>query len=375
MKRLMILSDLKRVSIFGRIMMSLAILCILSGCGKSQFKISFQFPQEYQGNYLLTYYAWDSKKGFWVETTVAVQEGKAETEAFTSRPTLIYVTDASSSSNSIAIYAEKGDEIVISGDNPDMLTWSVKGNRLSERWSSWRNANAGALREGRLGGDSSEGKKEKAIATYVKDNPADKLSMFMLLTDYDRHADPEGFLRLWNSLDDDLKTPKATEVAGCPDLLGVAFQVDPKGNLAMAREKKLPQIVLRSKGNGVDTLRFTKSKASLMYFYTNTVASRRAAADSVKALAKEYPDSATRIIADISLESDSIAWTGNIRGDSITKVIRGWMPKGVADRDMIRMGVARAPWLIVADKKGTPVYSGDDIAEALKAFRKTIDKK
>lgn len=355
-----------------KILMMTVMLLLLTGCGKSEFKIKFEFPQEYHGNYLLTYYAWDSKKGFWIETTVAVQEGKADLDALTSRPTLVYVTDASSPANNIIIYAEKGDEIVITGDNPDMLTWSVKGNKVSERWSAWRNANSNTLREGRLGTGSPGGKREKAIAEFVKANPDDILSTLLLLTEYDRRENPEGFLALWNSLSDKVRAPKIIETAGCPDLIGVEFQIDSEGKLTLSREKRSPELIVRSKGNGTDTLRFAKSGPALLYFYTNTSEGRRENVDSIRELSKQYPDSAKRIIADISLEADSIAWAGNIRNDSVTKVVRGWMPRGLADRDMIRMGVTRSPWFIVADKTGKPVYSGDDLQQALKAFRKII---
>lgn len=358
----------------GKTLICVVVLLTLASCGKSEFKIKFEFPKDFQGNYLLTYYAWDSRQGFWVETTAPVQEGRAEADALTSRPTLVYIFDASSPTNSIVVYAEKGDEITISGSNPDMLTWSVKGNKLSERWSAWRNANAEALREGRLGADKSEGKREKAIAAYVKDNPGDFLSTLMLLTEYDRRSDPQGFLRLWNSLDGKIRSSKATEIAGCPDLIGVEFQIDSKGRLAPAKGKWPAALVVRSKGNGTDTLRFAKSGPALLYFYTNTSDNRRANVDSIKVLAKEYPDSAKRIIADISFETDSMAWTGNIRGDSVRNAVRAWVPRGVADPDMVRMGVTRWPWLIVTDKSGKPVYEGPDIAEALRTFRKEMKK-
>lgn len=360
------------LGIIGKTLICIVAVLILAGCGKSEFKIRFEFPNDYQGNYLLTYYAWDSKKGFWIETTVPVQEGKAEIDAFTSRPTLVYISDASSSANSIAVYAEKGDEIVISGNNPDMLTWSIKGNKVSERWSAWRNANAEVLREGRLGADTSQGKKSKAIAAYVRENPDDMLSALLLLTEFDRRSETAEFLELWNSLDKKARPSQLTELAGSPDLIGAELQVDADGKLAIAKEKKLPEIVLRSKGNGTDTLRYSKNGGTLLYFYTNTAPDRRGTVDSLKTLVKEYPDSAKRIIADISFESDSIAWTGNMRGDSLTKAIRGWVPRGLADRDMTRMGVFRSPWLIVADKSGKAVYSGQDLNEALKAFRKAM---
>ena len=71
--------------------------------------------------------------------------------------------------------------------------------------------------------------------------------------------------------------------------------------------------------------------------------------DSIRKLAAEYPDSTTRVIADICLETDSIAWKSPLRSDSIKAVIRGWVPAGLAD--------------------GNQRYRGSDPAEALSSFR------
>ncbi len=37
------------------------MVLMLGGCVKNEFKIDFEFPKDHMGNYILTYYAWDSR--------------------------------------------------------------------------------------------------------------------------------------------------------------------------------------------------------------------------------------------------------------------------------------------------------------------------
>ncbi len=347
------------------------MLFLLAGCGKSEFSIQFQFPKDHIGNYIVDYYAWDSKKGSWIESVASVQNGVADVKCAAGRPTIIYIRDVSTS-NSIAIYAERGDKIVISGDKSDMNTWTVKGNKISENWSHWRNKNADVLTKSR--GEFTDGKK-KAISDFVKANKDDKLSTLVLLTDWNRFEDPDGFLRLWNMIDKNAKPKQLIEMAGCADLLGVEFEVDADGKLTRTKGKKLKQIIVRTDDNGTDTLQFAKAKASLLFFYKEKGSERDEAIDSLKVLVKAYPDSAKRIICHVGLMTDSVVWRTTMRRDSIKNVVKAWVPLGLVDRDLVSLGVTRAPWYVVIKKDGSDVYSGSSLKDATSAFRKEMDSK
>ena len=74
------------------------------------------------------------------------------------------------------------------------------------------------------------------------------------------------------------------------------------------------------------------------------------------------------------MDSDSTTWVNFIRRDSIKGAVRAWQPRGLAEGDMVKMGVSRLPWYIVKDKQGKDKYTGDDLKEAVKAFRKVMGK-
>lgn len=342
------------------------MILLLAGCVKNEFKIKFEFPKDYVGNYLVTYYAWDSHKGMWIEQTASLQDGMAMIDGITRLPTIVYISDASSSSNSIAIYVERGDEIMISGDNKNMATWTVKGNKLSERWCKLRNSVSG----------KKDGKTlEKNIEDYVKKNSSDPLSAILLLTEWNRRENPDGFLKLWNIIDKDVRAPHLIEMCGASDLLGVAFTTKADGSLKREKDSNLQSIIVKSRDNGVDTLKFNKVKASLLYLYTDNNSARKETADSIRKLTRHYTDSAKRLIVDISVDTDSMAWVNTIRRDSIKGAVRAWEPRGIAEANMVKLGVTRLPWFIVKDKKGKEIYAGDGLKDALSSFREEMNKK
>ncbi len=341
-------------------------MLLLTGCVKNEFKIEFQFPKDYIGNYLLTYYAWDSHGGRWIEQTAPIQDGVASVGCVTRLPTLVYITDASSS-NSITLYAERGDEIKISGEGRDMKDWTVKGNKVSEHWTDWRK-DAYAKKNDQKGF-------EKSIEDYVKRNPKDPLSVILLLKEWDRRSNPEGFVKLWNLIDSDARQQQLIAMCGVSDLHGLEFTTKADGSLAYSKDSKLKSVIVRSRDNGIDTLKFNKVKGSFLFFFAENNSLRGESVDTLKSLVKLYPDSAKRIISDIYLDSDSMTWAGIIRRDSLKGVVRAWQPYGVADENMVRLGVTRIPWFIVKDKNGKESYAGDDIKDAVAAFRKEMDKK
>lgn len=351
---------------FCKTLLTCFIILILTGCTKNEFKIEFQFPSDFFGNYLVAYYAHDSRGGWWVEQTASIQDGIATVNGATRLPTVVYISDASIDSRSIAIYVERGEEIKIVGENSDMSSWSVTGDKVSERWSAWRNKTNASPGDWKA--------LEKSIREYVGNNPSDKLSALLLLTEWNRREDPQGFLNLWNSIDKKVRSTELIEMCGASDILGVNFTTKADGNLALAKEPNLKKVVFRSLHNGVDTLRFNKAKASFLYFYSENNSARKMAADTIRALSKAYADSTNRIISDISVDTDSMTWISSMRRDSITGVIRAWQPKGIAEEDMVKLGVRQLPWIIIKDKDGKETYSGDDLKKATAAFRKEMKK-
>lgn len=337
---------------------------MLGGCSKNEFNVDFEFPKDHIGNYMLTYYAWDSRGGRWIEHTASIQEGKATANCITRFPTLIYISDASQPGNYIMVYAERGDEIKISGEGTDMASWIVSGNKLSERWSDWRKEAYPKKKDTKAF--------HKSIEDYVRNNPKDELSALLLLNEWNRRENPEGFAELWNKVDKDTRSQRLIEMSGATDLLGVEFITNADGNLEYAKDTKLGVLPLRTRDRGLDTLHF--NLPSFIYFYGENNAARREVADSLKLLLRAYPDSSKRVVADVYMDSDSVTWVNAIRRDALDGMVRAWQPRGFAEGSMVKLGITRLPWFVIKDRMGKDVYAGGELKEATAAFRKLMGK-
>ncbi len=328
----------------------------LGGCGKNEIKVEFQLPKNVNDAYRMTYYASDSEKGWFVETVAAVQQGKVQMICATRNPTIVFIMESGSLPRA-AFYAERGDKIKIVGDSSDPFSWKISGNKLTEEWSRWRMDSRGSL----ASGDS--GKINRAVGDYVKKNPDKPLSTLLLLIYYDRRADEAGFQKLWNLLKGKALEPKWMQLVSRSDLLKDA--PDFTG--------KLNSIILHTYGNGIDTLKVGKLPM-LLYFWRENDAKRNEGIEIIGNLVKEFPDSGSRMIADICFDPDSIGWQSVVRRDSLKKVVRGWNFRGETDSVMMRAGVARTPWFIIFDSKGKETYAGDSPQHADSLFRKELSK-
>lgn len=340
---------IKALSIIG--------IILLGGCVRNEVKVEFALPANVNDAYKMTYYASDPKKGWYVETVAAVQQGKAQMQLATRNPSLVFVIDNSRIPRAV-FYIERGDKIKITGDGADPVSWIIKGNELSEEWTQWRINSRAAL------SSADFSKINGAVADFVKKNPEKPLSTLLLLTYFNRRLDPALFNKLWKTLKGKALEPKWMQLVSRSDLLAEA----------PLAAHELKRILLRSIGNGVDTLRFP-SVPAIMYFRRDDDAARDEGVKILRGLAKDYPDSASRIIADISFDADSMSWTARVRRDSLSGIIRAWNMHAEADTDMIRMGVERTPWFVVLDAKGKRKYAGDDPQVADSLFRKTIPSK
>ena len=335
------------------LILSLTVL-MLTGC-KPEFSIEFDLAPDVNTHCRMTYYASSRKQGLMMEPMADIVAGKGKVTAPTKYPTIVYLFQGSSTQPAAMFYAERGDKIVITGKGTNPADWEISGNRLTEEWSKWRLENKRALTAG--------GKElNQAIAGYVKDHPDSKLSAVLLILQYSRHDDEEGFIRLFKSLKSGATSDKelmaALSVADMPD--GTLL---PGGNLST--------MILSGPSGDADTLRFANGKASLVVFRdSKNRENLNAENDSLRALLRAFPDSTSRMIAKISFDPDSTTWINSVEADSLRNIARGWMPFGVADSTAMVLGVRRTPFYIVADGKGKRLYGGSDLSKAMGEFRK-----
>lgn len=336
----------------------LVLMCIaMVSCTKNEVDVKFDLPQSVNGNYRLLYYASDPQKGWYTEAVAPVQNGKFEVKCFTRNPTIVFIL-RDSNEPAAAFYAERGDEILITGDSPDPASWKISGNDLTERWSLWREKNRDAL-------SSRDSKKiNAAVESFIKTNAGDPLSPLLLSLYFDRRENRVKFTELWDNLDEKSLDPMIVDLANCSDII--------EGGLSAV--DNISGIRLHTFGNGSDSLQLSGVRASVLYFWRGDTENRDKCIDMLKKLSKEFPDSAKRNIVDVCFESDSLSWTYPIKKDSLNKAVRAWMPRGINDETAMRMGVERTPYLLVIDSKGKQTYAGDNEDEAEKAFRRLMSK-
>lgn len=73
-------------------------------------------------------------------------------------------------------------------DQPEL--WQVKGNEVMEQVTDWQSANQAALQS------RSPQRINAAVSEFVQKNPDERAALFLLLTRYDRSADPAGYQKL-----------------------------------------------------------------------------------------------------------------------------------------------------------------------------------
>lgn len=334
------------------------VLIVSTGCGRKDFRLNFMLGQGESGNWRVVYYASDKRGGFLQESVAVVSDGKGSLDCPTINPTLVrlYV----SGPTSFVIYAEKGDEINIAGSSASPYNWTVGGNDINEELTAWRNENAEILS---MGVHESV---NEAVSKYVEAHPESEINGLLLLSDYDRNLDPSEFNRLWAKVPPG-ERKRWVSLTGRSDII-TGHAKNPATLRSMA---------LRSLENGMDTLKTSRVKATLLFFWNAGLDNRKEKFDSLKTLSREYSDSSRRIIADICLEPDSVSWKLPLRSDSVSGFIRGWMPAGLADTVLMALGVNRTPFYLVVDPEGHRQYGGLDSKSAFDTFRRVAgpDKK
>ena len=332
----------------------LLILTILTGCVKDEVNVKFMLPESVNDAYRMVYYASDPTTGFYVEKVAVVQKGKAEINFSTGNPTVIFIMRGEGAPIA-AFYAERGDKIKITGEDSNPLSWRISGNEISDKWSDWRIANQKILSSG------DEEKINKTVSDFVDKNREAPLSTILLSFYYDRNLSDKEFQATWKKLKGEAVKQKWIELVSRNDMVsGKPFFTD-----------KVSRIVLHSIGTGADTLETAKTPA-ILYFWRRDDKNKEDAMKMLRKLAKEHPDSAKRFIADICFDSDSVLWHNSLRRDSLERTIRAWNPLGELDSVFSRLGVSGTPLFIVFDKKGLPVYKGEDIDKAEESFRNRV---
>ena len=329
---------------------------LIAGCSGNEFFLDFSLPENVSANYNVVYYADSKKGGMTIQTVAPIIEGKCHFRGVTVLPTLLYLTNRNYECPLI-IYAGKGDKIKVTGDTANPYTWKVEGGDINKKLSEWRNENASTL----LGTDKNS--INTAIEKYVRSNPDDPVSTLLLLTCFYRDKNETLYRDLFNLLEGEARSEKWLNLVSRADQL--SFAVRPPA--------KMKSLVMRSYPKGLDTIYTDSVKATLLMFWDMGIDRKKAYFDSIKTISKEFPDSDSRIIADIYLDNDSISWRNQLKRDTLSGTARLWVPEGVASRELIQLGVTHSPYFIVFSSSGEQEYRGDVMDSALNVFRRMVN--
>lgn len=338
-----------------RFIYALFLLLFLTGCGGNEFFIDFSLPEKTEANYEVTYYARDKKGGgATVQAVAPVMDGIYHFRGVTIKPTLLYISNKSFKEPTV-IYAEKGKKIKITGESTSPYSWKIEGaGDINTKLSEWRNEFADTLARG-IPQEINE-----AVSAFVKKNPEEPAAAIILFTHFDRGADNNLFMELWYSLKGKAKEKKWKDITARADFMTGA----PKP------AARLKSMVLRSAKGRIDTLRTGGKHASIIYFWDNSSEHRKAILDSINNISYEFKADSLKLVADISLEPDSMSWRNQIKRDTLDNImLRLWEPQGIARKEFIKLGVNEVPLFMVIDGEGKQIYKGEEADSAFDSFR------
>lgn len=341
----------------------LFLTVILSSCSKNEFDVKFELSPSADGTYRAIYYASDPKKGWIVENVVNIQQGKAHLTGMVYNPCIVYLCRTSNAAQGLYLYVERGDDFTISGDGSDPAAWHVDGNKLTRQLDEWRAENRDVIVKARSGREADIAPLCRAVDSFVTSHPDDPAAAIILMAYYDRGYDPGRFSALMKSLRDDAADRKWIDMMARNDM--------------PADEPAIPAIpkslVFATVATGCDTIT-PGHLPTLLYFGKASLQPYRDDIAKLRHLSRSSGDSASRIIANVSFEPDSMTRWHSVNVDSLQASVQAWVPLGLSDSQIKQLGVRRIPYLIVIDRKAKAIYSGTDTDRAIETFRSLLPK-
>lgn len=353
----------RALSLHYAISLLLFLTVILSSCSKNEFDIKFELTPSADGTYRAIYYASDPKKGWIVENVVNIQQGKAHLTGMVYNPCIVYLCRTSNAAQGLYLYVERGDDFTISGDGSDPAAWHVDGNKLTRQLDEWRAENRDVIVKARSGREADIAPLCRAVDSFVTSHPDDPAAAIILMAYYDRGYDPGRFSALMKSLRDDAADRKWIDMMARNDM--------------PADEPAIPAIpkslVFATVATGCDTIT-PGHLPTLLYFGKASLQPYRDDIAKLRQLSRSSGDSASRIIANVSFEPDSMTRWHSVNVDSLQASVQAWVPLGLSDSQIKQLGVRRIPYLIVIDRKAKAIYSGTDTDRAIETFRSLLPK-
>lgn len=340
------------------------LLMLLGSCVKNEFEVKFVLPQSVNNTYKITYCASDNRGSVQIETAVNIASGKGVMKCITRNPTAVWIFQGNSPLPAALFFSERGDKIEITGDNQNASEWKISGGgKSNELLQAWRMENKKLIEDVRLAnvdmpGDAAE-RMNKCVATFVEAHSDSPAAAVVLTAYFDSRLNPDKFQKLFELLE---KSGIAEEY---PLLLSRQDAVTSGEKIGKAKD-----FVVQSYWRNYDTLRLAGAKAkNFVFLWRRNDKNHDILMDSVKKIAKARKDSSSKLMSDLCLDPDSAMWAYQVKRDSLRNVLRAIAPRGLADSNLMELGVGDTPWFVVTAPGGKILYTGSDFDKASKAFK------
>lgn len=325
----------------GRYIIYLLLLLCVSSCTKNELSFSGKFSDAPTQPLRVIYRAASGTGAFLVDNPVPLAQGEFTMKVATRYPTVIWVI-ASDGTTLMPIYAEKGDELVLSGKYSEPYAWRVEGNDVMERYTVWAKENVATLKSGE------PERVNAAIAREVKANPGSRASAFILFTRFARVGNEKEFNDLKKLLtldEDDIKEMESAALL--PPVTGVA-----------TGSAKFAGLTLPTPKDSLCHLKPSANTKTLLYFWRDSFGNTHS---GMQKLMKELSKDSTVRMANIYMDTDTAAWHRQLSADTTLRTSCPlWALGAEANASVATLGVPSVPFIIVADGKGVQLYRGTD---------------
>ncbi len=327
-------------------------LVMLQSCGGKQFNVEANLSGLGTQNVRVIYWTGEELKSIWLPAV----DNKFSFQGLAENPTVVGIYNQHKTLITRFI-VENGDNISINGNVNDPDKIKVNGNEISEEWSNFIIKNYDAFKSGNSTATNLE------IEKYIRNNPRNLLSTLLLIFNYSDISDVAQTEKLLALIDEKAK----------PQYLIALFNGLAAEDIDEKSSTQLTSFNLYSGKDSIEGFNPSSSRVSILYFWLKDISGREESMTRLRDLYKQYPKGKLQI-ADITLENDSSIWKSTIKKDSVAWK-QFWGLGGRMNSAIVGMNIPGAPFFIVTDSIGTPLYRGRSGDEAYKAVVGKLDKK
>lgn len=324
---------------------SVILLVLLVSCKENKFVITGEITNLGTQNIRVVYTANNIINSIWVPAV----DGRFRIEG--NAPDITVVDIFNQQKGHIAhVAVENGDNIELKGDLKDTYGIKITGNKTNEKWNGFINNHKDIF----IKGNSSIIDIE--IEKFIRNNKGSVVSTLLLMNDYTNLADTERTDSLLSLIEKKAK----------PESLLTGYKGIIDNDMTNIPQKTIMSFILYNKTDSLESFIPGLSKLSLLYFWNSENENRGIIMKELKKLSNKYKKSQLQI-TDITLDNDSAVWKKKIKNDSV-QWKQFWALGGRMNNVLYRMDVRFAPYFIVTDSVGNPLYRGKSFNEAVKTI-------